>query len=327
MLLTEEEAGSVTMDIMGSAGSGGWGYGTAFGDEKEMYNIFVKPFVDVVQTTAGKAKEVSSSAQTAIHTAFRTIATTLIPFLNKDYADIFATEKKRIDKIRKEYAEVYKSNWDAFNYEDAVFASFLYDPVSFLTTRFIQKAPKAAMEILSVLSGGTLDDDLGKAKSLLGKEKDKRRERRKHEGVIKEDGEGESVLSRVAQAFSGKEVKAKLSQSQVVQKMQQVGQQMVRETLAEVFKHAKGVLSARSLADLQKITKKPIPGMDQLKQVPEAERAQAEEQLLKAVKESMKLFYVKSLEAQVKSAVDGGTPQNSGYVQDYMKVIGKIKAL
>jgi len=42
---------------------------------------------------------------------------------------------------------------------------------------------------------------------------------------------------------------------------------------------------------------------------------------------SIKEFYVKSLEEQLKKATEAGIPESSDFVKDYRSVIGKIKAL
>lgn len=322
-MLAEDEAGSIAGDMMFGAGVPDLGYGNHFGSGEDLYKIFVKPFTDVVGVAAGKGKEASQKLQTLLHVAFETVATTVVPVLSSDYGEIFSKEKQRIDKIRTEYADVYQATWDAFNDHDVLVASFMYNPTAFLTSKFVEHAPGVAFKLMSVLSGGTIDQELGSIKSSVSKKK-----AGKHEGVIREDGEQQDdQRSAVAQALTNKDLLAKLSQSQKVQEMEREGQEMVRDTLTTVFKHASGVMKARSIADLQKVAKKPIPGLDKLKEVPEQERQQAEQQLLKGVKDSMRAFYVKSLEAQVKDAVDAGTPQNHPFVRDYMSVIAKVKSL
>lgn len=321
--ILSEDDGGFGGGMMGIGGGGDLGYGMHFGSGEDMYKIFVKPFVDVVQVTAGKSKEASQKLQTLLHVAFETIATTLIPVLSSDYKEIFAKEEERINKIKGEYTDVYKATRDAFKNHDFLCSAFFYNPTAFLTTAFVEHAPAAALNMMSVLSGGTIDKELMGIKKQFSGGGGK-----KHEAVMREDEEGQpSKLSQFSQALTSKELMGKLSQSPVVQKMEHEGMQAVRQTLSDVYKHAKGVLSARSLEDLQKVAKKPIPGMDKLAQIPQEARQGSEQQILKGVKDSMKSFYVKSLEAQVKQYVDAGTPANHPYVADYQKVINKIKAL
>ena len=67
--------------------------------------------------------------------------------------------------------------------------------------------------------------------------------------------------------------------------------------------------------------------MDKLAQVPEHERQKLEQAILDGAKKSMKSFYIKNLQAQVKQALDGGISQDSEYVRDYQNVIRKIESL
>lgn len=319
-LLAEDGEGSMG-GFMGG-GPADMGYGMHFGSGEDLYKIFVQPFVDVGQTVAGKGKELSQNVQTLLHTAFETVATTLIPVLSSDYKQIFAAEKQRIDKIRGEYADVYKRTWDAFDNHDLLVASFMYDPSRFLTQKFIEQSPKVAAKLMSVLTGGTIDPELN---GIIGSVKSG-----KHEGAIREDGEQpapDPKRQALVQGLLNPELLKQVSSSQRVQEMEREGKAMVQDTLKQVWQHAQKVMRAKSVQDLQHMVKKPIPGLDKLKQVPEQERQQGEQQLISNTKAAMKSFYIKSLEAQAKAAVDAGTPSDHPYVKAYQSVIGKIKAM
>ena len=73
-------------------------YGTSFGSGQDLYNIFIKPFTDVVDTAAGEVSKASVKVQTAAKVAFETVATTFIPFLSSDYDDIWDAEAQQIEK-------------------------------------------------------------------------------------------------------------------------------------------------------------------------------------------------------------------------------------
>lgn len=302
-------------------------YGMHYASGEQLYNIFVKPFTDVVGVAAGKTKELSEKGQTLLRVAFESVATTLIPILKDSYGEIFEKEKEQIDKIRSEYSEVYNATWEAFRDNDVLVAAFMYRPDLFLTAKFAEKAPKAAAKLLSVLSGGKLDNIMAKLlKGGGGSKKDSREgPGMPFESVIREDeGEPQNPLTKLV---SNKKVKEVLAQSQLTQKMTQQGQELVRGTLKQVFDQAQAVVGAKSLQDLQQKLGKKLPGMDKLQQVPQQERQKAEQDLLKGAKAGMKEFYVKQLEGQVKAAVDAGVPQEHPYVKDYQGVISKIKAL
>jgi hypothetical protein len=332
-------------------------YGVHFGSGKDLYHIFIEPFTDVVKTAAGKGKEISQKAQTLGKVVFETIATTLIPVLTDSYKEIFEHEQQEIDKIRKEYDEVYQSNWDAFKDNDVLTVAFFYSPAALLTTQFARKSPLVVSSLLSVLSGGQLDPWLTKVKHRFGWDRESHANTSKikgggdhggsnfwgggadyyydgggghdgghsNEGVIRE--EEEKAQQPDPGILVNKKVLSVIQNSPVVQKMEQEGQAIVHDTLSKVFKQASGALSAKSLQQLQQKTGVHLKGMDQLNQIPQQQRAQAEQALLKGAHNSIKEFYIKNLEGQVKAAHEAGVPDSHPYIQDYNSVIAKIKAL
>lgn len=329
-ILKEDEAGG---DYGGLGGMDAGGYGSPFGSGKDLYNIFVKPFSDVVTTTAGKTKELSQKGQTLLKVAFEAVATSLIPFLKDSYSEIFANEQQQIKKIRHEYAKVYSDTWDAFKNHDVMVAAFLYRPDLFMTAVLAKQAPKAVGKLLSVLSGGKLDKALQKFKILpSGPAKIKWSKAIEGPGipieaVIREAGDDVNQDTPLVRLINDDRVKKILANSPVVQQMTQAGKALIQGTLKKVYAEASGVLGAKTLEDLQRKVGKKLPGMEKLQAVPEQERQPAEQALLVTVKKSVKEFYVKSLQAQVEEAVKAGVPQDHPYVHDFNAVIGKIQAL
>src|SRR5581483_8494974 len=282
-------------------------WGVSFGSNDQLYNIFVRPFVDVVQTAAGKTKELSQKAQTLVRVAFETIATTLIPVLTDSYNEIFQKEKENIDKIRQEYAEVYQANWDAFKDEDFLFLSFMYDPAKFIIGSLAKKAPGAAIGLLSTLTGGTIDGYLDRLKKELGGEEGPHRKDDKNlnkamgggggydlggygdmgfgghmEGVIREDADKQQASGD--QMLNNPKLIAAVNDSQLGRKMRQQAQQLIRTPLTQVYKQAQAVLKANSVQDLQQKLGKRIKGAEKLAQIEPNARRAAEQQLLVGVK-------------------------------------------
>ena len=286
--------------------------------------------------------------------AFETIATTVIPILRDDYKEIFANEKKAMEKIRSEYNEVYKSNWDALLNDDVQVVAFFYQPAAFFTYHLARKAPNVLLNLASILTGGEIDGWVDKVRTKVkggGEKKDRygrkeiinpfgkyKKGDKTHlpsggpgfgvdyygEGVLHEDdGQGPDV----GKLLSSEKLKSRIAQAPMVQKMQQQTRAVVRGTLEQVFKQAQGVMAANSLQDLQNKTGSKLKGLEKLQQVPQQERQGAEQAILTATKKSMKEFYIQNLQGQVKKAVSAGVPENSEYVQDYVRVISKIKAL
>ena len=150
---------------MGGMGGGAiWGYGMG-----EKLNGFISPFTDVFKIAAGEAKKLSRRAQTVLSVAFETLLTTAIPWVSDSYGEIFSKASQDIDKIKQEYAEVYKTTYDAFKNEDFNVAAFMYAPAQYLTARAAYEAPGATAQLLSIISGGALDGILSKIKGKLGK--------------------------------------------------------------------------------------------------------------------------------------------------------------
>lgn len=337
-LLKEEDYGYSYDGINLSMGGMGPG-GAHFGSDKELYNIFIKPFTDVFNVAKGKTKEMSQRTQTLAKIGFEALATTLIPILADDYDQLFAEEQQELQKIKSEYAEVYNATWDVLKDNDVVLAAFMYAPAAVLSYAFFQEAPKAALDLLSVLGGGTLDAFVQTFKMKFLSSNPGSNSFKKVEGpgmpfeslvrrtnTLKEDGNKspEAVFKKNMQR---KDVATALANSPIVQRMQKQTRNVVRDSLTKVFEHIKGIMNAKSIEDLEKITKKKLPGADKLKKAPDNERIHAEQQLLSAAKQSAKKLYVKGIEDMVSNAVKNGVPQDNPWVVDHLKVVQKIKAL
>jgi len=303
-------------------------YGVHYGSGDDLYKVFVKPFVDVVETAAGKTKEMSQRSQTLLRTAFEATATTLIPVLRDSYAEIFQKEREELDKVREEYADVYRSNWDAFKDNDVLVAAFMYAPEAFLTAQFVQAAPRAAARMVSVLSGGELDPWL---RRIVGSSKGGPRT-----GFGGGEGPGVPMESRLREEhgrrrslpelLSSRQLHQRLRQSPLVKRMAAQGRSIVRSTLKDAWKQAHAIATARSLEELQRLTGADLK-LSSLNGIPQQDRAASERAILGGAKSSMLEFYMKNLEAQAQQARDAGIPRSSPYVVDYEQVISRIKAL
>lgn len=312
-------------------------YGVHFANSDQLYNAFVKPFVDVVDVAGGKTKELSQKTNSLLKIAFESIATTLLPFLQDSYKEIFANEKEALDSIKSEYNDVYNATWDAFKDNDIVTMAFMYNPGSVLTSTIAKKLPGVTGKLLSVLSGGSLDGFLDKVKEKFGRTGKQQQSRsaggnsdswydenkRSSGPMLTEDQEKHSVQD----VITNKKVVEKALSSTIAQRMQKDAQTAVRKTLTTVYKQAQAIASANNLQDLQNKLGKKVPGGEKLNQIPEQEKQSAETELLATVKKSMKQFYVQSLEAQLKQATDNGITNDNKFVKDYNNIISKIKAL
>jgi hypothetical protein len=335
-------------------------YGVHYTSGDMLYKAFVKPFVDVVDVAVGKTKEMSQRVQTLAKVGFEAVATSLLPFLTSDYKEIFDKEKEELDKIRNEYSEVYAATWDAFKQTDVALTAFFCYPGAVLTGVMAKKAPDVALRMLGILSGGTLDSWIEKVRKAIGggfgtgkSSKDHFESPAggyggggtmgmdymygfdygggggyggTHESVIREDDQKKNKKQKVVDLITSEKVVKKALSSPEAQRMQKKARAAVHNTLKTVLEHAQAVCTAKSVEELQKKIGKPLKGLDKLQQAKPEERQAAEQQMLATVKKSMKEFYVKSLEGNVKQVLEAGIPKNSGYVRDYESVIQKIKS-
>lgn len=317
-------------------------YGVHIASNDALYKTFIKPFVDVVDVAAGKTKELSQKAQTLGKIAFETIGSTIFPWLSSDYAEIFQEEKSQIDKIKSQYAEVYQATWDAFQTNDVAWTAFFCYPGAVFASSLARKTPLVTLKMLSVFSGGTMDNFLSRAQQKFSTNNKKSNNNNDSidsidklpsptwESVLREDDEKKRQPKKkttLADVLTNEKVIKKALSSPTAQRIQKETREVVHGTLQSVFEHAQAVMSSKSFEELQKKIGKPLKGLEKLKGMQPEARQAAEAQVLTTLKKSMTAFYVKNLEAQVKQALDAGIPQNSGYVKDYATVIQKIKSL
>lgn len=315
-------------------------YGVHIASNNDLYKTFIKPFVDVVDVAAGKTKELSQKTQTLGKIAFETIGSTIFPWLSSDYAEIFQEEKAQIDKIKSQYSEVYQATWDAFQTNDVAWTAFFCYPGAVFASSLARKTPLVTLKMLSVFSGGTMDNFLSRAQQKFSTNGKKSNNNNDYGGDKLPSPTWESVLheddatkrktkkkTTLADVLTNEKVIKKALSSPTAQRIQKETREVVRGTLKSVFEHAQAVMSSKSFEELQKKIGKPLKGLEKLKGMQPEARQAAEAQVLSTLKKSMTSFYVKNLEAQVKQALDAGIPQNSGFVKDYVNVIQKIKSL
>jgi len=312
-------------------------YGIQFADRNQMSNMFIKPFTDVFKVAAGKTKELSSKTITLVDVAFKVLATTIIPILKQDYDEVFERGSSRIEQIKSEYADVYNATWDVFKNKDLAIIAFMYAPAACLLGKLGKSSAKSTSNLLSILSGGTLDNFISKAKSKFGDERSGNKKDPKDyfdgggensgnygEGILREDVEKPKSLVGL---LTNKKVVNKAVENQKSKEMQAKAKKTMQTSWAEIYKQAKNIMAAKNIQDLEQKIGKKIPGSDKLQAIPEKERHAAEAQLLSGVKKSMKKFYVDNLSVQIKSVVEAGIPENSEFIVDLKNVIAKINSI
>ena len=329
-------------------------YGMHFGSGNQLYSTFVKPFVDVGKTAAGKTAELSARAQTAVKVAFEALATSLVPILSSDYAEIFANEKEKLDSIKQRYSDVYNSSWSALGGTDVTVAAFMFAPWAFLSKALVTKSPGAALSLIKVLGGGSpgIDKFVANAKSKLGghgktdataskwnSREEARMDSMAFEGavflgcVILEDnadtrsGAGPDEGARIMSVLTGAKLKKALMSSQIVQRMQQDGRQIVNGTLKNVLTRAQRISNAKTLDELERAIGKGVPQLAQLRRLPQGQREVAAGDVLKRVKSSALKLYATGLKKQAQAAIEAGVARDNPYIKAYAAAIKQIESL
>jgi len=352
-VLNEDEGG------YGAGDYGGYGdlatssalespYGVSYGSADDLKDAFITPFLDVFRTAKGVTKELSRKAQTVLEVSFGTIASTLIPGLSVKYASTFDKEKEDVDKIRGEYKEVTDRIDSSLATGDAAMLAFMAQPALVMGYYGAKATPKATKEMMSSISGGLSDkivdklvaaakksdrfmmgdDNPGGPRTSGGREpKD-----RWGESQLREDDGEEGVKKgkklTIKDILTNKKVIQKVAESPKAKEMAKEATDIYRASLEKVVADAETVLKkSKTIEEVEKMTKKKIPEVEKLKQLPPQEKQKADKLLLDTVRKSMKEFYVKSLEGQVKKAKEGGVPDEAQYVKDYKAAIIKIKSM
>jgi hypothetical protein len=325
MILSEDDMGGIGYgDNLGP-----YGIDVTGGNYGALYNVFLKPFTDVVQTAVGKGKEVSTQAQTLAHVAGKTILTSLVPVIGENYKEIWKKNDEQIDKLRAQYKDIYDATFTAFKDNDILSAAFGYAPELMMTAATIRKAPEPALHLLNVLAGGKLDGWIEKVKKFMkfGDEKkplDRDSGPGFAEGVIREDKDGKK--KDIGQLLTQKKVKQAVASNPVVQRMKKDAQAAVREPLEQIYDVAKRVHSANSITALEGILKKKL-GADKLNKLKGAEKTSIEKTLIDGAKKSTKDFFVKGINGLIKNAISAGVPENHPYIADHKNAVQKISVL
>jgi hypothetical protein len=328
-------------------------FGAHFASGNQLYNAFVKPFVDVVQTAAGKTKEITRSSLTLLATVFESVKTTLVPALKANYEKIFEQEKKDLEKIRSEYQSVYNSTWEAFADPDVMIPAFMMRPDLFVTAKFIRESPKVAKNLLNILTGGKIE------RLFKPKEKEKRKYTTKldkfanwlqqdsrgsnndpwgaepgmsFEGLVREDKETkqkkeELLKQKLLKLVHNKDVIELIRQNPEVERMMNDSKEIVGNTLNTIIRQAEVLAHAHSLKEIETKLDIKIPELAKLNKIPQDKRQEAEKQLLDSVRSGMIEVYVTQLQSYINHATKLGISEEHPFIKAYKNAITKIKSL
>jgi len=331
VLLKEEESYATLLDASISQSP----FGMHYGSRSDLYNTFIKPFVDIYKTAEGETKELARRVQTAVQVVFNVVKTTLLPWTKDNYEDIFNRQKEDINAIRAEYADVVKSSWDALTSSDATLVAFLASPGAVMSAAVLKKSPDVARNLLDVVSGGKFNQFLAK----WGVETKARSSSRSDPGGYEGGGAGgvggafESfkrfshplLLEKkkrkpsLADILSSKKIVNKMLDNPRANKMQDEATQVIKSTLNQIYEQVNIFCKAKSIKDLEKALGKKIEGLS------DESIKGAEKEVFKMLKDSIKALYIGKMRSQIQEVRNAGFDDSSTFIKLYSAAIAEIE--
>ena len=343
-------------DFGGDMGGMGFGFGGGYVQPSDMYKVFIKPFTDVYDTAVGKTKEMSIATAELLRVSMEAILTSIIPILSSDYDKIFAKYEGQMDKVRAEYKDIYDATWTAFKDNDVVLAAFGMFPELMLTQVVARHAPIPVIHTMDALTGGFFETYFERLLDTLklGEEVKPLEDKGGGgggdvwgmggygyggdyggfdgggfgEGVLREKG-GERRRKKpdIVDRILHPKIMAAIGKNSRTQEMKKSMRQAWLTTLEELADRAEKVMKVQSVAELQSLTGKQIPGLDKLKQMPPEQAKAANQQIIQSVRKAIKSMYVKNMQLQIKAAKEAGVPEGHPMLSDLAKVAKRIKSL
>ena len=112
-------------------GFGGFGFGWPEPKGGFLLRI-VQPFTDIAKTAIAAVTDLTNRLWGLVRITVRAILNIIIPFAEKDYADIEKRTFERTKEIKQKYADVFSRTEEALLNKDLLVASFMLDPSSYL---------------------------------------------------------------------------------------------------------------------------------------------------------------------------------------------------
>lgn len=282
--------------------NGGYGGYLQYGSTEDLTNAFLKPFTDVIKTTAGKAKEISLDIQSMIKVGLHVIWTSVNPAIETEFTRLFEERSDSIKSIRSQYKEVYDSNWDAIKSEDAIMFAFLYNPIPVVMGGAAKAVPAATLGILDTISGGWIT----RLKEKMGG-KTPSAKKNKNESYLRENKGQISLDNKELVAKSLNTPKA----LHLINTVRDIVHENIEKTLELFYKY----YEVKSLEEIEKNTGVVL---DSSKITDEMRKDEAiVKQLLMSYKLGIKNQILTGVDSHISIVLDGGIPDSSEYISKY----------
>jgi len=318
----------VEYEGMGSYDSMGMGMGWG-ASQSDLLNTFITPFTDVVKVAVGQAKEIVRRSRTLVRVAFETVMTTLIPFVEDSYDEIFREEKADIERIRNEYKDVYDRTAKSFNNLGAI--GFFMAPGPFLLAKIGSSGPKAVAKTLSVATGGLSDKYFS---SGSGPKNSGLFDAKYVHGTFLLEKEEEKISYKDRLKLALKDPKIQTALKKNVEPLGKEIKKVKIQKLKSAYDLAKNVLNAKNAKDIEiaigkKVSsdeiKKKLAAAKDLKDMKPEEIEKVMQQLPKGAMAFMKNTFVTPLEVEMKELISSNSDPE--IIDMYKDTIAKIKAL
>lgn len=347
-LLVEDDGGGGGDFGFGGFDYGGMGYGMyAVGTNRGLYEIFVKPFVEVIQTTSGATKETMRSLISTVEVALDVLLTTFIPFIGDTYAEIFEEEERDIEAIRDKYADIYASNVEMFSHGDMNVLAFGYDPVSYVSAVFAKKSPKVASKMVELITGddSRIASYVEKIKNIytFSDERSKKGARRRHaEGremcaaslLVEEKKKTRDQLAReiFVQMMNDPGVIDAIEDSRIVRSMQSDAKKAITKVYVAAKKGAEEIDGVKSFEDLKHFVgskggQRAARALKSIERLPNEQRAQIVPKFVQQVKKMYKGTFASGLANQLAAAKKLGMRDESDLVTTLRKATKMVASV
>lgn len=328
--LLKEYIKHIILEYEGMGSYDAMGVGLGWGaSQQDLLSTFVTPFTDVVKVAAGQAKEIVRRSRTLLKVSFEAVMTTIIPFVEDSYDEIFKEEKADIARIRSEYKDVYDRTVKSFNNLGAV--GFFLAPGPFLLTKAASSGPKAVAKTLSVATGGLSD----KYFSGDGPQSSGLFDSKNTPGSLLREKDKEKKVNFKAQLE--KALKDPKVQAALKKNVEPIGKEIRKvkmQKLKSAYDLAKNVLNAKNAKDMEKAIgqkassneiKKKLSSAKDLKDMKPEEIEKIMQELPKGAMSFMKNTFVVPLESELKELSSSNSDPE--IIDMYKETITKIKAL
>lgn len=247
----------------GGGSDGGFGEGDSGG--ASLYSTFIRPFVDVYETSKYVVETGMSKIQLLSGIATYSIMTMFMPFVKANFQSMIEHDKRRMRNIYQKYSDVFKRTEQALtetggNYDGAgVFFVLFPDMViarnlsQNVATMGKDSAKIAADTAFDFLDAVTLNATSGITDPLR-----KRLGFMESRDYLIEDANESNVLSTITKLYQHPKIKSALANSSMMKGMKRDGLEALKDMIAETIEPINKLQEVKDVASLERATGKKL---------------------------------------------------------------------